>query len=173
MACPDHSPDTLRQRRRGFTLIESAMVTVIIGVGVVGMMQLLATGTMTNAAGTDATIGINLASNIRDLSLGMAYYDPQQPTVWNTREATVAAWDNIMDLDGASFSPPQDARRQPLTGYPSWTQAVEVESVSEENVSVTVPDTMTEPMARVTVTIKRHGIPVYRATWLAVAPKAN
>ena len=149
------------------------MVTVIIGVGCIGMLQLLATGTVTNHEGTELTMAINLASSIREMSLGMAYYDPQQPTVWNTREATVAAWDNIMDLDGAAFNPPIDARRNPLTGYNSWTQEVAVESVSEENVTVVVPDTTTQPMARVTITIKRHNIPVYRTSWLVTAPKAN
>ena len=149
------------------------MVTVIIGVGCIGMLQLLASGTVTNNEGTELTMGINLASSIREMSLGMAYYDPQQPTVWNTKEATVAQWDNIMDLDGAAFNPPIDARRNPLSGYNAWTQAIEVESVSEENVSVVVPDTMTQPMARVTVTVRRHNIPVYRARWLVAAPKAN
>lgn len=170
---PNSGDAVATRRRRGFTLVEAAMVTVIIGVGCIGMLQLLATGTVTNSEGTELTMAINLASNVREMSLGMAYYDPQQPTVWNTKEATVAAWDNIMDLDGASLSPPIDARRRQVTGYPDWTQSIEVESVSEENVSVVVPDTTTEPTARVTVTIKRHGFPVYRVSWLAVAPKAN
>jgi prepilin-type N-terminal cleavage/methylation domain-containing protein len=173
MACPGNPPDAVPPHRRGFTLIESAMVTVIVGVGVVGMLQLLATGTMTNHEGTELTMSINLASNVREMSLGMVYYDPQQPTAWNTREATVAEWDNIMDLDGAVFAPPLDARRQPISGYPDWSQAVDVESVSAENVTVAVPDTTTEPAARVTVSIRRHGIPVYKVSWLAVAPRAN
>jgi prepilin-type N-terminal cleavage/methylation domain-containing protein len=169
---PGNSTHTRRPRRRGFTLIESAMVTVIVGVGCVGMLQLLATGTMSNAEGTEQTVAINLASNIREMSLGMSFYDPQQPTMWNTKEATVAEWDNIMDLDGAVFSPPLDARRQPIGGYPGWSQAVEVESVSEANVNLAVPDTTGEPTARVTVSIRRHGISVYKISWLAVAPRA-
>jgi len=94
--------------RRGFTLIEAAMVTVIIGVGVVAMLQLLAAGTVSNSEGTELTTAINLANNIREMSLGLAYYDPtdmaKNPPVytWDTREATVKDYDNIMDLDGTN-----------------------------------------------------------------------
>jgi hypothetical protein len=50
---------------------------------------------------------------------------------------------------------------------------VDVESVSKDNVTVVVPDTMAEPTARVTVTVSRKGTRVYRTSWLVVAPKAN
>jgi hypothetical protein len=153
--------------------MEAAMVTVIIGVGVVSMLQLLAIGTAVNSEGAELTMAVNLATNVREMSLGMAYYDPQQPTVWNTREATLAQWDNIMDLDGAVFSPPIDARRQPITGYPGWRQRVDVEAVSRDKVLQGVGDSTAEPTARVTVDIERNGAAVYRTSWLVVAPKAN
>jgi hypothetical protein len=149
------------------------MVTVIISVGVVSMLQLLAAGTVANSEGTELTVAVNLANNVREMSLGMAYYDPQQPTAWNTKETTVAAWDNIMDLDGADFSPPIDSRRLPIGGYPGWRQVVDVESVSRDKVTEVVADTTGEPTARVTVAVKRSGATVYRTSWLVVAPKAN
>ena len=40
-------------RRRGFTLLETAMAQVIIGVAITAMCQLLATGTKSNQAGTE------------------------------------------------------------------------------------------------------------------------
>jgi hypothetical protein len=153
--------------------MEAAMCTVIIGVGVVSMLQLLAVGTVTNSEGAELTMAVNLANNVREMTLGMAYYDPQQPTVWNTREATVAQWDNIMDLDGAVFTPPIDARRTSIAGYSGWVQRVEVEAVSKDKVLQGVGDTTTEPTARVTVTVERNGTRVYRTSWLVVAPKAN
>jgi prepilin-type N-terminal cleavage/methylation domain-containing protein len=111
------------RRRRGFTLIEAAMVTVIIGVGVVSMLQLLAAGTVSNSEGTELTTAINLANNIREMSLGLAYYDPNTdmtitppPYQWNTKEATVKAYDNIMDLDGATDTWNQTS--DPETGVP-------------------------------------------------------
>ena len=56
-----------RRRNRGFTLIEAAMTTVIIGVGFVAMLQLLATGTASNIEGAQTTTGINLAKNVREM----------------------------------------------------------------------------------------------------------
>jgi prepilin-type N-terminal cleavage/methylation domain-containing protein len=188
-------PLTRRPRgRRGFTLIEAAMVTVIIGVGVVAMLQLLAAGTVSNSEGTELTTAINLANNIREMSIGLAYYDPTDmakvPPVydWNTKEATVKDYDNIMDLDGQTdtwnlasdpqtgyqvFSPPIDVRRDPISNYSGWAQWVKVETVSANSVSTVLPHDATSPTARVTVKIMRNNTEVYRMSWLAVAPKAN
>jgi hypothetical protein len=50
---------------------------------------------------------------------------------------------------------------------------VEVESVKNDKVTVTTPDTTAEPTARVTVTIRHLGRTVYATSWLVVAPKGN
>ena len=168
------------------------MVTVIIGVGVVAMLQLLAAGTVSNSEGTELTTAINLANNVREMSLGLAYYDPtdmaKEPPVyaWNTKEATVKEYDNIMDLDGGSdtwnsasdpaegyqkFTPPLDVRRNTVSGYKNWEQWVKVETVSENSVATVLPHDPKSPTARVTVKIVRNGNEVYRTSWLAVAPK--
>lgn len=162
------------RRRRGFTLIESALVTVIIGVGVIAMLQLLAAGTVSNSAGAEMTTAVNLANNVHEIAYGLAFFDPEQPTTWSTKEAGgVTAYDDVLDLDGASFSPPLDVRRQPMPAYANWTQRVKVESVGEDCVSSTRPSTTTEPTARVTVTILRNNKQVYQTSWLAVAPSPN
>ena len=183
-------------RRRGFTLIEAAMVTVIIGLGVVGMLELLAAGTVSNSEGTELTTAINLANNVRELSLGLAYYDPQsdpadplkQP-VWNSKEATVDLYDNIMDLDGNAdtwnqqatdpdtgyqkFQPPLDVGKNSIPEYGNWAQWVKVETVDPNNVTAVLPHDAKCATARVTVKVMRNGSPVYKMSWLAVAPKAN
>jgi Tfp pilus assembly protein PilV len=183
-------------RRRGFTLIEAAMVTVIIGLGVVGMLELLAAGTVSNSEGTELTTAINLANNVRELSLGLAYYDPQsdpadplkQP-VWNSKEATVLDYDNIMDLDGnvdtwndqtndpdtgyQKFQPPLDVSKKPIAEYGNWAQWVKVETVNPNNVTMVLLQDAKCPTARVTVKVMRNGNLVYKMSWLAVVPKAN
>ena len=165
--------------RRGFTLIEAAMVTVIIGIGVVGMLELLAAGTMSNTKGTELTTAINLANNVREISLGLAFADPQQPTVWNTKEATIKDYDDIKDLDGENWCPPRDVRKQQILGYDTWRQKIKVETVSQNNVGgLALPNDPNEPTARITVTIQRgsdaaKAVDVYTMSWLAVAPKAN
>ncbi len=179
-----------RRVRRGFTLIEAALVTVIIGIGVVGMLELLAVGTETNSDGTELTTAMNLANNIREISLGMDFYDPQdladgsaeKPKTWNTKEASVDLYDNVLDLDNCVFNPPLNGTREKMDAYGSWTQIVMVDSVLDEDISKTIPDTPREPTARVTVIMwrggkwspdptKAVGKEVYRMSFLAAAPK--
>lgn len=160
-----------RPRRGGFTLIETAMVMTLIGLGVLAMLELLAAGSVSNAYGTEMTTAVHLANNVHEISLGMAFVDPQNPLVWNTKEpGGITAYDNVMDLDGTSFSPPLDVRRQPMPDYSGWGQRVRVESVAEDYVASVRPNTLDEPTVRVTVTIFRNGRDVYTTSWLAVAP---
>lgn len=166
------SPGTpARLRRGGFTLIETAMVMTLIGLGVLAMLELLAAGSVSNAYGTEMTTAVHLGNNIHEISLGMAFYDPENPTAWNTKEAGgITAYDNVIDLDGTSFSPPLDVRRQPMPGYTGWGQRVKVESVAEDYLASTRPNSLAEPTVRVTVTVFHHGRDVYTTSWLAVAP---
>jgi len=159
-----------RSRRRGFTLIEAAWVTVIVGVGTIAMLELLAAGTMSNAAGTEMTNAVNLANNIHEISMGLAFADPQNPTAWSAKESTVAQYDNITDLNDCTFCPPLDVRRMPIAGYGNWTQKVKVETVAADAVSSVRPNSITIPTARVTVTILHNNKIVHTATWLVVGP---
>lgn len=155
------------------------MVTAIIGFGVVGMVELLAAGTVSNSEGTELTTAVNLANNVREISLGMAYRDPELPTLWATKEGTgtpnqrVALYDNVFDLDNDTYSPPLDVRRQPITRYGNWAQKVVVQTVATDNLSSVRPDTAAEPTARITVTVTRNGQHVHEASWLVVAPNTN
>ena len=103
-------------RRAAFTLIECALTLVIIGVGTVGMLQFMAAGTMSNAESSELLTGLNLANHVREMSRGLKFADPTTPTTWGAEAAeTTATYDDIDDLDGKSFSPPLDARRQSLS----------------------------------------------------------
>lgn len=174
-----HTTSTGCRRRRGFTLIEAAMVTAIIGFGVVGMLQLLAAGTRTNSEGAALTVAVNLTNNIREISLGMAYRDPQLPNQWSAREGIgnpnvdAPLYDNITDLDTVTFSPPLDVRRSPIAAYGNWAQNVVVQTVSSTHLASLRPRDINEPTVRVTVTITRNGQFVHEASWLVVAPNTN
>src|SRR5688572_10039875 len=137
---------SLRRGRRGFTLIEAAMATVIIGVGFTAMLQLIAAGTVTNSASTELTTAMNLAGSVREASMRVGYA-------------------NLFDLEG-EFNPAVDARLEQLDNMPGWTQAVVVSYVDPDLLTVTVPDTQEEPTTRITVTVRRNTRPVYSMCWL-------
>lgn len=158
-------------RRRGaFTLLEAAGVTMIVGVGAVAMLELLAAGTMSNADAAERTLAVHLAGNVREVALGLKFADPQLPDTWATAEPVVDLYDDIKDLDGQTFQPPLNGRRQAIIEYPHWAQAVTVESVAEHDLASVIAKDPKAPAARVTVRVLRHGREVYRRSWLAVAP---
>lgn len=153
--------------RRGFTLIEAAMVTCIVGLGCVGMMQLLAAGTVSNASGTELTTAVYLANNIRELSLGLSFADPTTPTHWGLESGeTLATLDDLDDLNGMTFSPPIDARRQQLANYPNWSQSVTVQSVDPNRLTLNSANGST-PVERLTVTVSHNAKVIYSVSWLA------
>lgn len=168
-----YRPQHLRFRRRGFTLIEAAITTVIIGVGCVSMLALLGSGTLANNEGAELTTAINLAGNIREAMTGVRFADQSTPTHWGPETGeSLSGYDDVDDFDGASFSPPIDARRVALgSNYAAWTQKVSVVSVRPDNLSVTMSHLTLEPAlrptSRVTVTIERNGQFVYSQNWIA------
>lgn len=137
-----------RGRHRGFTLIEAALTTVIIGVGFTGMLELLAAGTSANVQSCQKTTAVNLARNIREMSLKVPY--AQLPA-----------------LNGQSHSPPVDSCGTVLAGFDGWTQSIQVKSVNPASVTTDIDDP--EPLAvRVTVTVAHNGEEACKVSWYAL-----
>jgi prepilin-type N-terminal cleavage/methylation domain-containing protein len=161
------------RRRRGFTLIEAAIVTVIIGVGVMGILELLAAGTMANGDATQLTTAMHLAGNVREMMLDLKFMeDPAVPT-WGPEAGealngdVTVKYDDIDDFDGRTFSPPIDVRRSTLFSYGNWSQTVQVFSVDEDLITANSgKDNAARPLSRVTVRVDYNARPVYETSWL-------
>ena len=136
-------------RRRGFTLVEAATATVIIGVAFTALLQLLAVGTVSNREGAELTTAVHLANNVHEAAVRVPYAE-------------------LFDLEG-TYSPAVDARMVALPGMTGWSQVVDVSYVDESMLTAAVPDTQYEPTSRVTVSVARNGKQVYRTSWLAAA----
>src|SRR5437762_14079317 len=95
-----------RPRRRGFTLIEAAIVTAIVGIGIVGVLELLAAGSMANADSAELTTAVYLANNINEMVQGVPYANLK------------ATYDNH------TYSLPVDATGAGLSGFATWKQVV-------------------------------------------------
>jgi Tfp pilus assembly protein PilV len=101
----------------------------------------------------------------------MAFQDPTSPNSTGTKESGgPAAYNDIWDLNGDTYSPPLDVDRAPIPAYSNWAQQVTVQSVDPNNVNSVRPNDPTIPTARVTVTITHHGKFVYSSSWLLMAP---
>jgi prepilin-type N-terminal cleavage/methylation domain-containing protein len=141
-----------RKLRRGFTLIEAAIVTVIVGVGVTALVQLIGAGSMATAASKELTTAVELGNNINEKMQGASY-------------ATLkSTYDNV------TYDPPKDALGNDLSAFSGWTQAIDVSYVDHNYVASIVPDSQVEITSRVTVTVTHNGKPILTQQWLVVAP---
>lgn len=103
-----------RGARRGFTLIESALATVIIGVGVVAIVEAHQAFMRSNQWSSHAATATFLGSEIRELTMGLPRHDPvtgltmQGGAVegWGPEagEVLVTDFDDLDDFDGISFA---------------------------------------------------------------------
>ncbi|HEY8749251.1 MAG TPA: hypothetical protein VIM11_14810 [Tepidisphaeraceae bacterium] len=171
---PVPSPQPCRaQRRPGFTLVEAALTMVIIGTGVVAMLQLLAAGTMSNGAAAELTTAVNLANNVHEIAIALPFKSTTNPTSTTFKDTGGPAnYTYLWDLNGDSYSPPLDIRRNAITAYAAWTQNVTVQSVDPRNLDAPRPNDITLPTARVSVVIKHGTKTVYKASWLIAAPNS-
>ncbi len=131
-------------------MIEAALTTVIVGVGLVATLQLLAAGTVANVDGARTTTGINLARSVRELTLKRTF-------------AQVRAMNN------QTHSPAVDSRGVAVTGMGNWTQTIKVQSVDEDGLTTDIVDSNPHAV-RVTVTVAHNGEKVTELSWYRFRP---
>ena len=109
---------TLQASNQGFTLIEAAMATVIIGVGVLAMVDAQSSFITSNNWSSHAASGTYLANEIREMTRNLPRHDPVNGLFieddggagvlhgWgpDAGEVTVDDFDDIDDFDGLTFS---------------------------------------------------------------------
>lgn len=103
----------------GFTLIETSMATVIIGVGVLAMVDAQSAFIVSNQWSSHAASATFLANEIRELTRGLPKHDPVNGLIliddgagnmvisgwgFDGGEVTVDDFDDIDDFDGITFS---------------------------------------------------------------------
>lgn len=130
-------------RRRGFSLVEVAVATAIIGMAVVALMTTIASGTRANGAGQELTQAAFLAQEVREWT----YNQP------------------FAGLATATYSPPIDGRGNAITTLPGWTQKIVVTSRSPSNLA-TVVTPGTSDMINVQVTVSYQGKDLLTTSWL-------
>jgi type II secretory pathway pseudopilin PulG len=138
-----------RLRRRGFTLVEAAITTAIIGFGVMAMLELIATGTKHNVEGAELTTAINLAKNVREYTLGLRF-------------------DQVRNLNGTTYSTPIDSRGQTIGSLSGWTQTVAVQPVEPPDLTASSTDP-TPDVIRVTIDVAHNNQHAGELSWYRFA----
>ncbi len=133
---------TTRTRRTGFTLIETALATIIVGIGVLAMVSAQSAFHQKNAWSTNASIATYLGNEIREMTWDLPRHDPVTgDAFWGPEgdnEASFEDYDDLDDFDGLGgglvFSPPINANRRVISNMDGWSQTVRVFNVDPFNI---------------------------------------
>lgn len=165
------TPNAKRRRKRragGFTLIESALTTIIIGTGVLAILSAQQAYHMKNNWASRTSTAMLLANELRERTLSLPLHDPitGAATLGPELDETVPlAYDDLDDFAGSviagvgggqTFNPPINALGLSLTDLDRWTQTIRVEKVPADHVDTSFPlrlDAGTSDMFRVTVAV--------------------
>jgi hypothetical protein len=176
-----NAPNHSAPRRQGFTLIETALATIIVGLGIVGSMQLFAACSMQNRDAAHMSTAVLLANNIQEALGGLSFSDPGTTTAVFGAEAgeVLATYEDVDDFDGLTFNPPINSQRQTINELNQYSQVVSVWpvypnklSVNSNEASPDVAKTTYTGAVRIRTRILYQATPndvpreVYRASWV-------
>ena len=149
---------------RGFTLIETALATIIVATGMLAMLAAHEAFVGQNVWGGRAAQAARLGSEIRERSMVLSIDDPVTGSmIWGAEEADIVDWDDMDDFDGLDVSGwqgdgPIDASGAVIPDMQQWRQVVRVESVDPTNHAVQQANGTTDAV-RVSVDVLWHEEP--------------
>ncbi|MCC7145782.1 MAG: hypothetical protein IT443_04995 [Phycisphaeraceae bacterium] len=145
MAWRQHTPSAVgctRPARGGFTLIEAALTTVIIGTGVLAIVAAQQAYHIKNDWSQRTGTGMLLANELRELTLTLPLHDPitgKSNVGRETGEDTIEEYDDVDDFAGTvdaqgqgtglTFPTPINALREDIDNLPGWSQVINLRAV--------------------------------------------
>ena len=156
-----------RNVRNGFTLVEAAIATAVIGIALVSLLAAIRSGTRTNEASRRLTQAVFLAQEIREWTLRLPFEDPQEPgeSPGSEEGDPQVAVDDLDDLMDVTFSPPRDAFGSAITDMPGWAESITLTWRDSSDVAVTVSDGASD-VVHVRVSVSFQGQEVFTTSWL-------
>jgi len=155
-----------RRNKNAFTLIEVLIATFLVGLAVASLVVASGSFTKVNGAGTDLSTAEFLVEQIRELTALLPVVDPETGvSVFGPEEATLAAYDDLDDLDAANFTPPISADRLVLNDLASFSQRITVENVSASNFEQVVSN-HSSSFIRVTVKVFLNSKEISSTSWI-------
>ena len=120
-------------RARGFTLIEAAIATMIVGSGIVAVMGAQRAFHLQNEWAAEAATAQQLGAEMRELMLGLPQRDPvTNDDLWGAEpdESGAGDFDDLDDFDGAASTRPTEAVRSTpcASRSPTWTAGASASS---------------------------------------------
>lgn len=173
------------RRHGGFTLLETALATIIVGVGVLAIVSAQQAFHQKNSWSTHVSTATNLGNEIREMTWNLPRRDPVTgDAFWGPEgdnELWVGDFDDLDDFDGdggglifsaALDNGPINARREIIPNMDGWSQTVRVFNVNPFDITEEWADGTSDVMA-VEVVVEYQGPrddepqEITRVSWIA------
>lgn len=134
---------------KGFTLVEVAAATAIIGLGIVAMMTSVESGTRVNASGQRMTQAAFLAQEIREWTVQLPFDTPKPA---------------LSDLANVTYTMPRNGQGNAITNMPGWSEAITITSRDPKSLK-TVVTAGTSDVVYVEVSVRYQGNEILKTGW--------
>jgi type II secretory pathway pseudopilin PulG len=151
------------------TLIEVAVATVIIGIGIAAILVASASTTHVNEAGRKLTLAVFLAQEIREWTLRLPFSDPDpgdqgNPPGPDNSDPQVFV-DDLDDLMDVTYSPPRDGQGTPISDMVGWSQKIYLTWRNPDNLTQVVTAGSSD-IVNVQVEVSYKGQQIMSTSWL-------
>lgn len=147
--------------RRAFTMIESVVSVIIVGVMMVAAMRTVAASRVIQFRTAERAQASMLAQELLTEVMGRAYEDAVSPVFGlesGEPASPRAGFDDVDDYNGWKEDPVKDALGSAVSGLGTWSREVVVSRVLPAN--VTTNAALDTGAKRVSITIRHLGSPV-------------
>ncbi len=170
-----HRSRTIPHRDRGaFTIAETALATLVVGLLVVGSLKSLSASFQTHKFSENRVRALFLAEQLLIELTSLSWFDPNRPTSATTigkdtgDTTTVTRRDQLDDMDDFHNWSEQPKSRSgvALTGTSTMTRTVTVENISAADPTVAVAGNVNTGTRRITVVVTENGTELARLSTL-------
>ncbi len=159
-----------RAFRKGFTLVEVAIATSIIGLGVVAVMAACQARTQAIAGSSQLSRAVFLAQEIREWTIKLPFSDPDEADAGNPPGSDPTdppgVVDDLDDLLGATFDPPKSGYGAGITDMVGWSETITLTWVNPQDLTVVAPGG--SDVVQVEVGVEFNDRQVLSTGWLVI-----
>ncbi len=136
----------IKNCKTGFSLAEVLIAIIFVGLAIAALMAGNGAFTQANAVANEMSTAEFLTEQIRE-------------------RTTLAHFENLLSFNGVTYSPPRDAKGDPLgTAFAAYSQKITVEHVSNYNFTQLGP--ADSRFIRITVKIYRGAKEISSTNWI-------
>jgi len=160
----DNAQTILAPRRRGLTLVEVVISTLIVGAMTVAALNALGAATKSSASTANRAIAVGLAEDLMAEILNAAYKEPVASPVFGPEGSEASGprsvFNDVDDYNGWSEQPPKTRDGAALADRALWRRRVVIERVVPTNPTQTTAGATDQGAKRIHVIVEYNGVQV-------------